>query len=305
MNNVSENLNSDVRSVKNITIAGLLINLALCALKIFAGFLGKSQAVIADGIHSLSDSVTDIAVIVGANFWSKEPDTTHPYGHRKVETVITVLIGAALALVGIFLAYNAIITLHQQHERTPCAIAFYAAVLSIIVKEWLYRWTISAGKRLKSSAMIANALHHRSDAFSSIPVAIAVATSFFLPEWSFLDHVATVAVSLFIIKAAWSILADPIHDLIEGGADDELIKKIEEISFSVPGVKGIHKIRSRSVSSAYFIDMHVEVDANLNIVQGHNIATDVKHKLLGADIGVIDALIHIEPYKSPCIENSP
>lgn len=286
----------NVYEVNRITVIGLLINLFLTMLKVCAGWYGRSQAVLADGVHSFSDSATDIVVLVGARFWGKAPDVEHPYGHRKVEAIVTIIIGIALGLVGVGLGYNSIMTLHEQHKNPPALIAFVSALISIVVKEWLYRWTIKVGKKVKSSAVIANAWHHRSDAFSSIPVAVAVAASYFLPAWAFLDHVATVAVSLFILQAAWIIVSQPVHDLLERGADEAVVKRIEELATSIPGVQSIHKIRSRSISSVYFVDFHVQVDPHLNVEEGHNIATTVKNVVLNSDIGVIDVLIHIEPY---------
>ena len=286
----------NVYEVNQVTVIGLLINLSLTMFKICAGWYGHSQAVLADGVHSFSDSATDIVVLVGVRFWGKAPDIDHPYGHRKIEAVVTIIIGIALGLVGFGLGYNSIITLHEKHETPPALITFIAAMLSIIIKEWLYRWTVKVGKKVKSSAVIANAWHHRSDAFSSIPVAIAVAASYFLPTWAFLDHVATVAVSLFILQATWMIVSQPIHDLLERGADEAIIKRIEELAVSIPGVQGIHKIRSRSISSVYFVDFHVQVDPRLDVEEGHTIATAVKNVVLNSNIGVIDVLIHIEPY---------
>ncbi len=285
-----------IREVRNCTLVGLVTNLVLTVFKIIAGFSGGSQAVIADGVHSLSDSATDIVVLVGAQFWGQPPDEDHPYGHRKVESIATIVIGLALGAVGIGLAYNAIISMQEKHEGPPTLIALVAAVLSIIVKEVLYRWTIRVGKQAKSSAVIANAWHHRSDALSSIPVSVAVATSFIAPTWSFVDHVATVAVSLFILQATWMIISTPLHDLIERGADQSMVDKIHALSMQVEGVKDVHKIRSRAVSGAYFIDLHVQVDKSLDIDEAHNISGRVKKSLLNAELEIVDVLVHIEPY---------
>ncbi|HOK03837.1 MAG TPA: cation diffusion facilitator family transporter [Victivallales bacterium] len=287
---------NSINAINKVTISGLIINFLLCTIKIIAGIFGHSQAIVADAIHSLSDSATDIAVLIGARFWGKEPDSCHPYGHRKIEALVALFIAVSLAIIGVFLAYKAIITLPEKHSKPPGVIAFLTAIASIVVKESLYRWTILVGKKIKSSALIANAWHHRSDAFSSIPVAIAVAISAIAPEWSFLDHVATFAVSLFIIKASWKIAENPIQDILEAGLDKKILEEVKKLAFNVQGVRDIHKIRSRSVSSLYFIDMHVEVDPSLNIEQGHNIATEVKRILTSSGLGIIDVLVHIEPY---------
>ncbi|MGK5093067.1 cation diffusion facilitator family transporter [Deltaproteobacteria bacterium TL4] len=293
---MEQNNLDQVKEVNRVTVIGLLINIALSTVKALTGYFGQSQALIADAVHSLSDSVTDVVVLVGARFWGKAPDVEHPYGHRKVESFVTIVIGVALGMVGLGLGYNSIVTLQELHEGHPGMMAFVVAIVSIVVKEWLYRWTIKIGKKVKSSAVIANAWHHRSDAFSSIPVAVAVAAAYFFPTWAFLDHVATAAVALFILHATWSIVSQPIQDLLERGADKAIVKRIEELTVAIPGVKGTHKIRSRSISSAYFVDLHIQIDPQLNIKEGHDIATAVEHILVDSDIGIIDALIHIEPY---------
>ncbi|RCK80442.1 MAG: Cobalt-zinc-cadmium resistance protein [Candidatus Ozemobacter sibiricus] len=287
---------ANLQEVQRVTVLGLLINLVLTLAKLVAGITGHSQAVVADAVHSLSDSATDIVVLVGARFWGKPADADHPYGHRKVESFATAFIGLALGLVGLGLGYNALVTMHEQHEAPPGLEALLAALASIVVKEWLYQWTIRVGKRVKSSAVIANAWHHRSDALSSIPVAVAVGTSFILPGWAFLDHVATVAVALFILQATWMIMSQPIHDLLERGVEAEVLQAIERHVRGIPGVRDFHKIRTRSVSSAIFVDLHVHVDAHLDIAQGHNIARQVKKALLESELGIVDVLVHIEPY---------
>ncbi len=287
---------ANLLAVNRVTVLGLLVNLFLALAKFLAGITGQSQAVVADAVHSLSDAATDLVVLWGAKFWGKPADADHPYGHRKVESFATAFIGLALGAVGLGLGYNAIVTMHEQHEASPGLEPLLAALLSIVVKEWLYRWTIRVGKQVKSSAVIANAWHHRSDALSSIPVAVAVGTSFVLPGWSFLDHVATVAVSLFILQATWKIMSQPIHDLLERGVEEAVIQQIERVVRAIPEVRDLHKIRTRSVSSAIFVDLHVHVDAHLDIAQGHDIAGQVKKTLLDSDLGIVDVLVHMEPY---------
>ena len=190
------------RYVRKVTWIGLLINIGLSILKFAAGYFGRSQALIADAIHSLTDTTTDVAVIAGSHFWFRPPDENHPYGHRRLETLVTVFIGLMLAAAGIGIGWDAVSTLHEKDSSSPGWIALYAAMLSILTKEVLYRWTAVAGKRVKSSALAANAWHHRTDAISSIPVLIAVGGALIFPSWSFLDHVGAVVVSIFIMHAA-------------------------------------------------------------------------------------------------------
>ncbi|HNZ53414.1 MAG TPA: cation diffusion facilitator family transporter, partial [bacterium] len=188
---MSERLNSvctNERVIKKVTLIGMVINIVLSAVKFAAGVFGNSQALIADAFHSLSDCVTDVAVIIGSTYWSAPPDESHPHGHRRIETVITAFIGLALAAVAFGMGWNAVSTMTDEYNKPPEMIAFIAAVISIIVKEGLYQWTAIAGKKIRSQAMIANAWHHRSDAFSSIPAAIAVIAAIIFPGFGFIDH---------------------------------------------------------------------------------------------------------------------
>ena len=215
--------------IKKVTFIGLVLNLLLSALKITAGFYGKSQAVIADGVHSISDCVTDIAVIVGSTYWTAPPDETHPYGHRRIETAITVFIGIALAAVGTGIGWNAVTTFMDEDDP-PRLIAFFAAVSSIIVKELLYQWTVRTGKKIRSSAVIANAWHHRSDAISSIPASLAVIISIFMPGYSFIDNIGAIIVCLFILHAAFKISWPALKELTDAGAGEQMCISIENIA---------------------------------------------------------------------------
>jgi len=287
-----------VREIRRVTLWGLVINLALAAFKFAAGLLGSSQALIADAVHSVSDSVTDIAVLIGAKFWSAPADASHPHGHGRIETMITVLIGAALAAVGIGLAYNALSTLATPHRIVPGWIAFAAACVSLVSKELLYQWTMRVGKRVKSSALMANAWHHRSDGFSSLPVAIAVLGTRLQPEWTFLDHVAAVIVSLLILQAAWNILWPALKQLADTGASKEEQDTIRSMAAVVPGVREVHALRTRHVGPGLQVDLHVLVAPQLSVREGHEISGAVKSRLLQDGPDVVDVLIHIEPYEA-------
>ena len=209
---------STEQTIRKVTWVGLVANLLLAIFKFAAGYWGKSQAVIADAVHSLTDLVTDIAVIVGSHFWARPPDHDHPYGHRRLETLVTIFIGAVLAAAGLSIGWEALTGLKQDGAARPGWIAAAAALLSIICKEILYRWTGSTGQKLKSPALAANAWHHRSDAISSIPVLMAVGGSILFPSWSFLDGLGAVIVSLFILQAAMRILWPGLLELVDSGA---------------------------------------------------------------------------------------
>ncbi|TFG90562.1 MAG: cation transporter, partial [Syntrophobacterales bacterium] len=269
-----------ISQIKRVTWIGLFINIALAALKFIVGFLGASQAVIADAVHSLSDMVTDFSVVLGVRYWSAPPDEDHPYGHRKIEAIITVLIGAALVIVALGLGYKALSSIREVHIRQTAWIAITGPVLSIILKEILYRWTVIVGTRVKSTAVIANAWHHRSDALSSVPAVIAVTASTMNPDWAFIDHVGALIISVFILKVSWDIMSPSLSELADRGASLKDCDQIEKIAMDVDGVRGVHAIRTRKCGESLFVDLHVVVDPEISVRAGHNISEDVKEELL-------------------------
>ncbi|MFH1537656.1 MAG: cation diffusion facilitator family transporter [bacterium] len=285
------------REVRRVTIAGLIVNLFLSAFKFVAGVLGHSQAVVADSVHSLSDSVTDVAILVGVRFWMAPADDDHPHGHGRIETVVTIFIGVLLVAVAAGLVWNALSTLSREHEHRPGIIALVAALVSIVSKELLYRWTVGVGRRIRSSAVVVNAWHHRSDGFSSIPAALAVGGAYVVPAWAFLDHVGAVVVSVFILQAAWRILKPAFGQLIDVAAGEEEIENIGKISASIKGVRHVHKIRTRYVGSCIEVDLHIEVERDMTVFEGHEIAGEVKYRLLAEGPDVCDVVVHIEPFK--------
>ncbi len=283
--------------VRRVTFIGLVINVALSALKLVAGIVGNSQAVVADAVHSLSDTVTDVAVLVGVKFWSKPPDECHPHGHRRIEFLVTIFIGLLLAAVALGLSYNSLATLHEVQKGPPGAIAFFAAVLSIFVKELLYRWTISVGREIKSTALIANAWHHRSDGLSSIPAALAVAGAALFPGLAFLDHLGAIVVSMFILQAAVKIVRPAVEQLVDRGAPEEICRGIEQLAFATPRVREVHAIRTRHIGSGIEVDLHVLVDPTLSVEEGHEISEEVKRRLLEYVSDLADVVVHLEPYE--------
>lgn len=280
---------------KRVTWIGLVINVALSALKFTVGAVGRSQAIVADAVHSLSDLLTDVAVLLGLRFWSAPADKTHPYGHRRIETMVTTIIGAALLIVGVGIGYNAVTTAREPHPAPPGSIALIGAAVSIVLKEWLYRWTLVVGKRIKSTAVIANAWHHRSDALSSIPALAAVGVAVIAPRFAFVDHIGALIVSLFIIKAAWNIVAPALADLADRGGSDRDREQIAELAMSVPGVNSVHALRSRRVGSGLYVDLHVLVDGAMSVRKGHAISEQVKQAILAKGPDVLDVVAHLEP----------
>jgi cation diffusion facilitator family transporter len=290
--------------VRLVTGVGLAANIALAAAKMVGGLLGHSQALIADAVHSLSDCTTDVAILVGVRYWSEPPDASHPYGHRRIETLVTAFIGLALAAVAVGLAYDAIDALVAGTHETPGPIALGAAALSIVVKEVLYHWTRRVGGRVGSSALEANAWHHRSDALSSVPVAIAVGAVLIDPSLSFLDSVGAIAVALFILFAAWKIVRPALDQLIDRAAPRKVADELRRIAGAVAGVREVHDIRTRQSGLGLHVDLHVLVDDELTVQQGHDIATQVREDLIEDGPNVFDVIVHIEPYRDHAPEDS-
>jgi cation diffusion facilitator family transporter len=292
-----DDLSKVTGTIRFVTLWGAVINLLLSILKAGIGIMSGSQALVADAVHSLSDLATDIAVLFGAPYWSAPADADHPYGHGRIETAVTVFIGAALGAVGIGLGFKAIMTLAQQHGNAPGWAAFGTALVSIVVKEALYQWTIRVGKQVRSSAVVANAWHHRSDSLSSVPVAIAVLGTKLYPQLSFLDHLATLVVGVFILQAAWMILWPAMNQLVDRGATEEEQRQLRELVVKIPGVHDLHALRTRHIGPGLQVDLHVLVDPDLSVREGHNISGRVKQGLVDGNPDVVDVLIHIEPYE--------
>jgi cation diffusion facilitator family transporter len=291
-------LASGQQEIRRVTWIGLVVNLVLSALKYAAGTLGASAAVKADAIHSLTDSVTDLVVIIGSYFWSRPPDSDHQHGHYRIESAVTLFIGAALFALGVTIAWDAVRALQRINEICPCSpswIAAAAAALSIVVKEILYRWTINTGRRVKSPAMMANAWHHRSDAFSSIPTLAAVTAAILYPAWSFLDHVGAALVSVFIMQAALVIIWPAIREFMDLAAPEEICRRIRAICLTHPHVAHVHRIRTRYIGLNIQCDLHILIPGHMTVSAGHHIAGDVKNRIISAIPEVIDVLIHVEP----------
>ena len=280
--------------VKRITWIGVACNLLLSGLKLFLGITGGSQSLLADGIHSLSDLVTDAAVLFGANYWSEPADEAHPYGHRKLEALVTLFIGGTLFVVALRQLFASAHSFHNPSLHYSHAMLI-VATLSIIVKECLYQATYRRGVLLGSTALKANAWHHRSDALSSIPVFLVLLLIRLNPKWIFLDGLGGVVVSLFIFRAAFLLLRQPIKALIDSGLSHQQLEQIKKATMKIPGVEAVHCLRSRVNGNVVFLDMHILVDKDMTVYQGHKLAHAVRDKLV-ADYGLTDVLVHVEPF---------
>ncbi len=290
------------RKIYKVTLIGTVVNAVLIALKFVAGLLGRSSAMIADAVHSLTDFVTDVIVLVFVHLSGKPRDKGHEYGHGKFETFATLLIGVLLVGAGIGLMINGIrlviASLHGETLPEPNWIALSVAIISIVSKEILYRYTVKVGKEVRSEAVVANAWHHRSDAISSLGTLVGIAGAmFFGVKWRILDPLAAVVVSLFIIKSGWDIIKPSTAELLEASLPDKDVEEISEIIRSVPGVKDFHNLRTRKVGNEIAVDVHIKLDGNLSLVEAHNIATEVE-KGIRSRFGEGSMInVHMEPWR--------
>ncbi len=283
--------------IKKITFLGLVLNILLSIIKFVIGFFGNSQAVIADAVHSISDTSTDIIILIGVKYWAAPPDAEHPFGHRKIESFITILIGLVLFSAACGIGYHAIATMNEIHGERLTMYTLIAPAISILFKEFLFRKTYQIGVKTNSSSVKANAWHHRTDALSSIPVLIAVAASLINPDLLFLDHIGAFIVAIFILILSFKIIFNNVNELIDTSISKEETLYLNQIIQNHASVKGCHKIRTRKLGSFIFIDLHLEVDGNLSVSQGHLISEEVKTRLMKGNLKIIDVMIHLEPVK--------
>jgi len=284
-----------VRTVRFVTVVGMILNLILVFAKAAGGWFFFSQALFADAVHSLSDLVTDLAVIFGVKYWSAPPDREHPYGHGRIETLISAFIGIALAGVAVGLAWDAIGTLRHGSEHGPAGFAFVIAVFSVVSKEILFRWTRAKAIAVHSSALEANAWHHRSDAVSSVPAAVAIALAHFIPKLRFVDPVGAIIVSVFVLHAAWTIVRPTLDELSETGVSREDQAKIYRMVASLPGILGAHALRTRNAAGAIWADIHIIVDPEMTVREGHELSHQVRDLLVNSDLNIVDVVVHLEP----------
>lgn len=281
-------------SVKVIT-AGLFINLFLAAFKLLSGIYGHSRTMVADSVNHMGDVLSDIALLIGVKFWTKPPDATHPFGHRRIETFIALLIGLSIAATAVYIAYDAVTSFGTKHESAPKIIALVAALCGMVIKEFAFRFTDKAGRKLKSPAILAKALDHRSDAIEAVPVSAAVAASIFFPQYAFIDHIGALVVSAFILYISLRVIIPSLAELTDMGASKDICEKVSEICLSVKGVKGMHKLQTRRIGSLWSINVHIQVKGSLTVTEGHKISGAVKYALLNSDMDIIEAHIHVEP----------
>ncbi len=289
-NNKIESGNKQIRFVTNLGIVG---NTVLSAVKMGVGIFAGSMALVADGVHSLSDMVTDVAVLLGIYFGSKQPDEKHPYGHGRIETFTAGFIGIALVVVGAGMIYRAAVDITAGKYVKPGFVVLVVALISIIFKEFLYRINTKVAVRWHSSALYANAWHHRSDALSSVAVVIGFVS--LRAGFIYGDQMAAVAVGLMVVLVAVRIISDCLRELTERAVDPETIGHIKDIVNANSSIHQWHKLRTRTVGREVFLDLHIVVDPDLNVAAAHEIAESLENALHEQITRPVNITVHVEP----------
>jgi cation diffusion facilitator family transporter len=277
-----------------VTYIGALVNIFLTIIKIGFGFFGQSAALIADGIHSLSDLVSDFFVIIAIKLGSREADHDHPYGHRRFETMATVLLGAGLVLIAGGIAWDAIERLTDPAKLLiPNRDTMGIAVVSILANEWLFHYTKRVGEETRSKLLLANAWHHRSDAFSSIVVLFGIGGV--LIGYPFADAIAAVIVAIMIAKMGIGLVLESIYELVDSSLPEDFVREIRRIIKQTQGVRSIHLLRTRRMGEDAYVDTHIVVDSRISVSEGHMIGDAVRDNLKLEFDDVVDVLVHIDP----------
>ena len=284
-----------VKKIRNITWFSIVANVLLTISKITIGIVAHSPALIAAGVHSFSDFATDSAILIGSKFWSRDADKEHPYGHGRIETLITIAIGGALAAAAIGIGIKAVTTMAEPSLHLPGWSVLVVAGLSIAVKETLYRMTKKVGEKVNSRALIANAWHHRTDAISPIPVFVAVIAIRIFPQYGFLDNVAAIIVALILLKTAWDIAKPCLAELMQSQSHVGISETLLIIEKKYPEVQELHKVRICRVGNTYFIDLHMLTDGTISVNKAHDITELITQDLLEAHEDLSDVTIHVEP----------
>lgn len=282
------------RASRRVTRVSILINALLAAGQILVGLLGRSQALVADGVHTLSDIVTDVFVLVALKHGAKAADAEHPYGHGRFETAATVILGAVLIAVAVGVAVNAGFRLAAVEPLpVPSPVTLLVAVVTILAKEGLYRYNLRVARRCRSSLLRANAWHHRSDALSSVIVLAGIGGS--LAGFPYLDGIAAVGVAMMVARIGWELAATGTKELVDTGLEAEELERVRRTILSVDGVKALHLLRTRRAGGRAFVDVHIIVDGTISVSEGHHISEAVRVRLIEQIDSVTDVTVHIDP----------
>lgn len=281
------------RATQRVTWVSIVVNVVLTVLQIVVGYFGKSQALMADGLHSLSDMLSDFLVLFANRHGSRDADESHPYGHARIETAATLVLGAMLIALGLGLLWGAGVRLQDPGAIQPVHIAtLYIGILTLIGKESLFRYMMAVAKRLRSQMLVANAWHSRSDAASSLVVVIGIAGN--LMGFRFLDLIAALLVAFMIARMGWKMAFEALSELIDTALSDEEVQAIRATLEATPGVHGLHELRTRKMGDQALVDAHVLVDPRISVSEGHHIAERARKRVLEKH-GVLDVMVHIDP----------
>lgn len=277
------------------------VNLVLTVLQIVIGTLAKSQALVADGIHSLSDLVADFVVLFASHHGKKDADVEHPYGHQRFETAASLVLGGLLLAVGVGMLWSAIMKL-QTPESIPQVhiVALWVAAAALVSKELLFRYMLAIAKQVRSSMLVANAWHARSDAASSLVVGLGIIGN--LAGYPILDPIAALIVGFMVAKMGWGFGWDALHDLMDRAVDEIEVEAIRLTLMETPGVSGVHDVRTRKMGDLIVVDAHLEVDAMLTVEAGHDIAVDARQRVLQRH-RVLNLMTHIDPWRRPDLDH--
>ena len=286
-------INERQKKIRSITLWGVFLNVFLMAIKLISGILIRSSALIADGVHSLSDLVTDFVVLVGTHFSSRPPDESHPYGHGKLEAIASQLIALVLFVISIGLIWSAGVSIYRHEYKYPGYIVLVVAAVSVISKEKIFFITRKISRITRSTALYANAWHHRSDSLSSIAVLIGGVVS--LLGWGHADQIATIVVGFMIIGVAGKIFFEGFIELSEHSADTESVQEIEKVLAKEKDISSWHALRTRKLGSELFIDVHVLVDPDLSVLKSHDISMKIEGNIKKELSKPLNILVHIEP----------
>lgn len=302
LNVVRMNQNERYLAAKQVTIVGAIVNCLLGVIKSFGGLLFNSQALLADGIHSFADLFSDAMVLIASKYGSQEADKAHPYGHQRIETAATLLLSLFLILAGAGIAWDAIYEVIFEQSDAPGWLALLIALVSIGANEILFHYTKHVGERIQSELIIANAWHHRSDALSSIVVAIGLLAS--MAGFYYCDAIAAIIVAAFIIKMGWRYGWNSVRELIDTAVAPEIVSRIERAIQEVPGVIKLHQLRTRTMGSDIYIDVHIQVEPKISVSEGHFIAQHVSFAIYNKIDDVKDITVHVDPEDDEVVQPS-
>lgn len=285
---------ANLEIAKRISVVSIIWNVALSVIKVIAGLLGNSGAMIADGIHSISDVATTVLAFFGVKMASKSADEDHPYGHEKIEPVMGKMLAIILFITAAGIMYKGAQTIISGHVETPKGIAIYAAILSIVIKEWMFRYTIKGANEINSGALKADAWHHRTDALSSVGSLVGIAGA--MMGYPLMDPIAGVAIGLLVMKVAIDIYIQSVKELIDTAADKEVVDKLRKTILSVEGVMCVDDLKTRIHASRLYVDVEIGVNRYLSLHDAHIIAEDV-HDLIEKDFeSVKHCMVHVNPF---------